>query len=996
MSGTATPRGTVTIGSKTVDVDADGKWSMTVEGLAVGENKLTAKQRFNNADVDEKQVTVTIVEGGTVVGVDQGPIKLARGESTQIPMVVQNNEFRANWDGTVVLNAPQGTTFDGQTRIDADFGGANGATWEPIKSMPLTNGRLSNDDKTITFDADWASGHGAPEQYRYMVNVTADDDAAAGAGEMGFTFSGDSSKGDFRATGKTTTNLDVAKRDLSADVESVDHAAGTAVIGGTATPGATITIGDKSTEVAEDGSWSLEVDDLTNGQNPLMVEQKIGDEVIDTKDLVVTINDAAVIGQDVPTVTLERGETTEVETQFKTQGDVSHPDAKVTFTAPEGTTFADGQDTIQGGYKKPGDADWTNRSVALTDGDLSMDGKTYTYTFKPTTSSWTLPDASLLRWGIDVETPANAAEGASSMSTTLIGTAVEGSFNATSATATTVADSGPAAPSATGFFDDDVAAWAGIRGQGAANATIVVKNTAGEQIASTTANGTGAYEVRIDPSKVGFGEQKLVVTQTVNEATSDGMDVTLDYGQNDPKFTSPTEGGSLPNRDFTLTGTGNAGGKISMNGVDLRNDDAAAIGSADVTDGRWTVRNTDITLPNGPYQFWAHQRTKGGKIAFAGLNVTMEQPKPAMPTANGYFPEDVALWAGIDGRGAVGATVTAKNAAGDVVADTVIVNADGSYNLAIDPNKVGDGKQELTVTQTVNGAPSDGIEVELDYGFNTPKFTSPSESSVVPNRNLTFTGTGNAGGRLQVNGVDLSDDATARIGEAKLTTDAWTITNNEITLPTGFYQLWATQQTKGGKIAFAGLNVQTVPAAPAAPTAVAFFGPTVETWGAIAGTGEVGAEIIVRDANDKEIARTEITEGRGTYTVGIDPSKVGWGEQRFTVTQTVGGVPSKGIIVSLDYGQQTAPTITSPTFGQRIDGSSELTFTGTGSTGSKVVLTGTDFTNDSAFGDTTVRDGRWSITSKLDLPAGNYQFWASERTQGGKWVLTAVDVNITD
>ncbi|WP_263092311.1 Ig-like domain-containing protein, partial [Curtobacterium sp. RIT-PI-V] len=115
----------------------------------------------------------------------------------------------------------------------------------------------------------------------------------------------------------------------------------------------------------------------------------------------------------------------------------------------------------------------------------------------------------------------------------------------------------PAAPTATGFFDTDVSAWAGVRGQGAANATIVVKNTAGEEIARTTANSTGSYEVRIDPNKVGFGEQQLTVTQTVDDATSDGMDVTLDYGQNNPQFTSPAEGGSLPNRDFTLEGTGN-------------------------------------------------------------------------------------------------------------------------------------------------------------------------------------------------------------------------------------------------------------------------------------------------------------------------------------------------------------------------------------------------------------------------------------------------------
>ncbi|WP_263092184.1 Ig-like domain-containing protein, partial [Curtobacterium sp. RIT-PI-V] len=507
-------------------------------------------------EISEATVTVHIVDGGTLVGVDQGPIDLARGASTKIPMIVQNNESRANTTGTVTLTAPEGTTFDGQTRIDASWRQVGNDSWNPVTSIPLTNGRRSNDDKTITFDVNWVENHGASEQYRYMVNVTADSDAPAGAGQMGFVFAGDSNKGGFRAAGKTTTNLVVAQRELSAEVESVDHNAGSAKLVGKATPGATIVVGDQSAEVTESGDWELVVTDLTEGVNNLKVEQKIGDEVVNSKDLEVTINTAAVIGKDGTAVTLERGTSTKVEAQFTTQGSVSRPDAKVTFTAPEGTTFAEGQDTIQGSYRKPGE-DWVNRSTTLTDGDLSMDGKTYTFTFKPSTSTWTLPDASLLRWNIEVETPAGAAEGTSSMNTKLVGTAVEGSFNATSTTQTTVDDSRPAAPSATGFFDTDVSAWAGVRGQGAANATIVVKNAAGEEIARTTANSTGSYEVRIDPNKVGFGEQRLVVTQTVDDATSDGMDVTLDYGQNDPQFTSPAEGGSLPNRDFTLEGTGN-------------------------------------------------------------------------------------------------------------------------------------------------------------------------------------------------------------------------------------------------------------------------------------------------------------------------------------------------------------------------------------------------------------------------------------------------------
>jgi hypothetical protein len=369
VSGRATPNGTVTIGSKVANVNSSGNWSMIVEGLSVGANSLVATQRFNNARVDEKTVTATIVEGGTLVGVDQGPIELERGESTPVPFVVENREARTNTDGTVTLEAPEGTTFDEQTTVQGQWRQVGGTGWENSTSIPLTNGSPSSDGKTITFDVDWAANHGANEQYRFMVGVTAADDAPAGSDAMDFSMPGTSSKGDFLAEGTTTTTIETNVVDLVANIASIDHAGKTAVISGTATPGATITIGDKSVEAdAETGAWSITVDDLDRGTNPLHIVQEIDGEEHDSKDLDVVINDAAISGQDGTAVMLERGEVTSVESLFKTNGSISHPQGKVEFTAPEGTTFAADQSTIEGSFKKPGDDAWTNSAMTLTNG----------------------------------------------------------------------------------------------------------------------------------------------------------------------------------------------------------------------------------------------------------------------------------------------------------------------------------------------------------------------------------------------------------------------------------------------------------------------------------------------------------------------------------------------------------------------------------------------------------------------------------------------------
>ncbi|PYY33243.1 Ig-like domain-containing protein, partial [Curtobacterium sp. MCPF17_046] len=392
----------------------------------------------------------------------------------------------------------------------------------------------------------------------------------------------------------------------------------------------------------------------------------------------------------------------------------------------------------------------------------------------------------------------------------------------------------------------------------------------------------------IDPSKVGYGKQDFTVTQTIDGTESDNTAVSLDYGQNTPAFTNPSEGSTIPGNPLSFTGTGNPGGIVQVNGTDFTTD--SPIGTANVTDGKWVVKNSSLTLPNGPYQLWANQRTKGGKIEFTGLNITVQQAKPATPSAEGYFPNNVAEWAGIAGIGKPGATVIVRDANGTEIGRTTITDASGTYNVGIDPSKVGYGKQDFTVTQTIDGTESDNTAVSLDYGQNTPAFTNPSEGSTIPGNPLSFTGTGNPGGIVQVNGTDFTTDSP--IGTANVTDGKWVVKNSSLTLPNGPYQLWANQRTKGGKIEFTGLNITVQQAKPATPSAEGYFPNNVAEWAGIAGIGKPGATVIVRDANGTEIGRTTITDASGTYNVGIDPSKVGYGKQDFTVTQTIDGTES--------------------------------------------------------------------------------------------------------
>ncbi|WP_456795897.1 hypothetical protein [Curtobacterium sp. PvP017] len=286
VSGTATPGAKVSIGSQEVEADkTSGAWSITVTGLAAGKNDLVVIQKINSTEYDQKTVSPEIVEGGTLVGVDQGPIELESGETTQVPFVVENRESRTDAKGTVVLNAPDGTTFSEQDTVQGSWRGVGNTAWNASTSIPLTDGRLSNDNTTLTFDADWASERPADVQYRFMVGVTAGDETPEGSSAMEFDFSGTSSKGDFRAQGETTTTVADSENVAAptGEVEFSDDVTEKATVKGTGAEGATIDLFNGSTKIGtatvENGEWSTTIDPIGAGTHTIRVQQTLGEDV---------------------------------------------------------------------------------------------------------------------------------------------------------------------------------------------------------------------------------------------------------------------------------------------------------------------------------------------------------------------------------------------------------------------------------------------------------------------------------------------------------------------------------------------------------------------------------------------------------------------------------------------------------------------------------------------------------------------------------------------
>ncbi|MBD8728899.1 hypothetical protein [Frigoribacterium sp. CFBP 13707] len=380
ISGSATRGATVQIGDVSVVANATtGAWSLTVPGLAAGANPLTVVQKINNVQVGNSvPITVTIVEGGTVVPVPQPGVELVRGETTSVPFVVQFNERREAVSGTVTVTAPAGTTFAaGQTTVPGLYRNGTTGEWRTSATTGLTGGTLNADRTQMTFTQGPSSGgHVEGQQWRYEFQVETPLVAAAGSSSMGYVFAGSTPGNPFRAEGSTTTTIEVNEQPTVASVVSVDPIAKTAVVSGTATPGATITIGDQEAVVQDDGNWSMTVEGLQVGSNQLVVQQSIagedyGDPV--TLDAVVPALTTSLGANDV-TVTSEADgwftEGTEGTVTITTQTGTSPTGATVrpgeslswTTTLPEGFEAGDlpATETVDG---------WTTEHVVATDSE---------------------------------------------------------------------------------------------------------------------------------------------------------------------------------------------------------------------------------------------------------------------------------------------------------------------------------------------------------------------------------------------------------------------------------------------------------------------------------------------------------------------------------------------------------------------------------------------------------------------------------------------------
>lgn len=126
-------------------------------------------------------------------------------------------------------------------------------------------------------------------------------------------------------------------------------------------------------------------------------------------DALVADDGTIVVAPAQPTHELSPGRAVPVESQIATVRGVSLLRGDVVFTAPAGSTFAPGQEKLGGQIRHAGGSWFGNRTVELTEGTLSDDGRTLSYRLDTTVAGFGTQDGSLVRWSPLITTPANAA-----------------------------------------------------------------------------------------------------------------------------------------------------------------------------------------------------------------------------------------------------------------------------------------------------------------------------------------------------------------------------------------------------------------------------------------------------------------------------------------------------------------------------------------------------------------------------------------------------------
>ncbi|MFK3672531.1 Ig-like domain-containing protein, partial [Leifsonia aquatica] len=385
---------------------------------------------------------------------------------------------------------------------------------------------------------------------------------------------------------------------------------------GTGAKGETVIIKDGTgkvigqTTVGQDGTWSTTLNPLpTNGAVDLVVE-----------------------------ITGKNGVTEQIASETLTMTGSEEPNA---YTGPKtGDTVT--PDTVFTGTGTKGE------TVTITDGQGNVLGSTVI--------------GADGQWSLTLDNPP-----------------INGNHNL----AVTIGDRTVANPSITMTGSDEAPAYSGpadgatitpdtvFTGTGGKGETVVIKDSDGNVLGTTTVGDDGQWSLKLDPAPIN-GDISLVIE--INGEKVADADVTMTGSDEAPAYSGPADGATIT-PDTVFTGTGGKGETVT-----ITDSDGNVLGTTTVgNDGQWS-----LTLDPAPKNGDVNLIVTVGDKKVADTTVTMtgadEERALTSPAVGSPITPDTVF----AGTGNIGDKVTIKDKDGNVLGSAE-VGQDGTWSTTLSP-----------------------------------------------------------------------------------------------------------------------------------------------------------------------------------------------------------------------------------------------------------------------------------------------------------------------
>jgi hypothetical protein len=400
-----------------------------------------------------------------------------------------------------------------------------------------------------------------------------------------------------------------------------------------------------------------------------------------------------------------------------------------------------------------------------------------------------------------------------------------------------------------------------VTGTGEIGATVTVTTPGGTPLGNAVVGADGTFTVPLSPAQANGELVRVTATDTAGNPSPTIVVQAPDITAPGAPTASVAPGG------MAVTGIGEPGATVSVTGPD------GPLGSVVVApDGTYTV---PLSTPrtNGE-TLTVVQSDTAGNPSGPTVAVAPDSTAPAVPTAT-----VTADGAAVTGTGVAGATITVT-AAGGAELGTTVVGLDGAYTAPlITPQRNG---ETLGVTQSDNaGNESPRVPIVA------PDLTAPPAPTLAVGADgATVSGLGEPGATVTITA------AGNVIGTAVVASDGSYFTT--LTTPQANGEtVTARQADPTGNLSDPATTTAPDITSPAAPTglAVSADGTTVT------GSGEVGAAVTIRDA-DEAVIGTGFVGAGGTFSVGLATPPVTGATLSATLTDAAGNPSPAATVVA--------------------------------------------------------------------------------------------------